>query len=175
MRPTAILAIVNEIVLRRPSVIVECGSGNSTVFAARALAQHAIAGRIDSIDHHPDWAALTTAAIERDNLQQWASVTTAPLKNGWYDVELVPDLQAIDMLVVDGPPAYDPEIALARQPALDHFATRLKAGAMVLLDDSWRSGEKWVLAEWQKRHGLSLDSQSGGYAIGTYAPSQAPP
>jgi hypothetical protein len=58
-------------------------------------------------------------------------------------------------------PEYDREIARSRQPALDHYATRLKAGAMVLLDDTWRAGEKSVPAEWQKSHGLSLDTQNG--------------
>lgn len=171
MRPPAILAIVNDIVVRRRSTIVECGSGNSTLFAARALAQHQIAGHVHSIDHHPDWANLTTAAIARDGLEQLASVTCAPLRDGWYDRRLLPTVKNIGLLVVDGPPAYSPTIARARLSALDHFIPSLAPGATIVLDDSWRKGERAVMAAWQARHGVRLLHQRGGYAIGTYQAS----
>jgi rhodanese-related sulfurtransferase len=168
MRPTAILAIVNDIVINRRTVIVECGSGNSTVFAARALAQHGIEGHIHSIDHHPGWATFTAEAIVREDLQRWASVTCVPLTHGWYDRKLLPSVEGIDLLVVDGPPAYSPATAMARQPALDVFGDKLAPGATVVLDDSWRKGEKRVIDAWRKHHGIELRHQRGGYARATY-------
>jgi SAM-dependent methyltransferase len=168
MRPIAILKIVNDIVVNQRRVVVECGSGNSTIFAARAMSQHDISGFIHSIDHHPGWAAVTSRALVRENLQQWASVTCAPLVDGWYDPTLVPDVQDVDMLIVDGPPAHDPEIATAREPALRHFIRTLAPGATILLDDSRRSGERRVLSAWREDYRVKLSHQRGGYAIGVY-------
>jgi len=169
MRPAAILAITGDIVTNRRRVIVECGSGNSTVFAARALAQHEISGHIHSIDHDRTWAHLTARAIIRENLQQWASVTCAELVDGWYDRDRLPVVDGIDLLVVDGPPAFGSKIQMAREPALDVFWDRLAPGATVVLDDSGRQGEKRVIAAWQERHGIEFRHQRGGHAVARLA------
>src|SRR6476646_2523828 len=152
MRPAAILAIVSDIVINDHHVILEFGSGNSTVFAARALSHHGIRGHVHSVDHDPAWAALTARAIARESLQPWASVTCAPLVDGWYDKLRLPTVEAIDLLVVDGPPAFERGTETAREPALDVFRERLSRNATIVLDDSWRRGEKRVMAGWQQRH-----------------------
>lgn len=165
MRPAAILAIASDIVINQRRVIVECGSGNSTIFAARVLSQHGIDGHVHSLDHDPAWADLTARAIARENLQPWATVTCAPLVDGWYDSTRLPVVDGIDLLVVDGPPAFDSEIEMAREPVLDVFWDRLAPGATIILDDSGRRGEKRVIAAWRERHGIELRHQRGGHAI----------
>lgn len=165
MRPAAILAIASDIVINRRRVIVECGSGNSTIFAARALSQHGIDGHVHSIDHDPAWADLTARAIARESLEQWASVTCAPLVDDWYDRDVLPDVRGIELLVVDGPPAYARAIETSRQPALDVFWDRLAPGATVMLDDSGRPGERRVIAEWEKHHGIEFRHRRGGHAL----------
>lgn len=165
MRPAAILAIATDIAINQRRVIVECGSGNSTLFAARVLAQHGIDGHVHSLDHDPAWADLTTRAIARESLQQWASVTCAPLVGNWYDRNLLPAVDGIELLVVDGPPAYSRDIETSRQPALDVFWNRLAPGATIVLDDSGRRGEKRVIDAWQKRHGIEFSHQPGGHAV----------
>jgi rhodanese-related sulfurtransferase len=165
MRPAAILAIATDIVINQRRVVVECGSGNSTLFAARALAQHGIDGHVHSLDHDPAWADLTARAIAREDLQRWASVTCAPLVDDWYDRELLPAVDGIELLVVDGPPAYDRKIETSRQPALDVFWGRLAPGATIVLDDAGRRGEKRVIAAWQERHGIEFSHEPGGHAV----------
>lgn len=165
MRPSAIVAIVSDMVVNERRVILECGSGNSTVFAARALSQQGQDGHIHSLDHDAGWTRVTAAAIAREHLGRWASVTHAPLRGGWYDVDMLPDLDGIELLVVDGPPAYAPGTETARQPALEVLWERLAPGATVILDDSWRAGERRVLAAWQRRYGLRFEQQPGGYAV----------
>jgi len=165
MRPAAILAIVSDIVINDHHVILEFGSGNSTVFAARALSHHGIRGHVHSVDHDPAWAALTARAIARESLQPWASVTCAPLVDGWYDKLRLPTVEAIDLLVVDGPPAFERGTETAREPALDVFRERLSPNATIVLDDSWRRGEKRVMAGWQQRHGIEWPDHRGGLAV----------
>lgn len=168
MRPTPILAIVNEIILNERQMIVECGSGNSTVFAARALSQGERNAHIYSVDHDPRWAMLTNTAIAREGLQSWASVTCAPLVDGWYDRTLLPQIEDIDLLVVDGPPAVKAGNETARLPALYEFSERLKPRATIVLDDCRRKGEKRVLAAWEKSYAVTFNEQRGGYATATW-------
>ena len=165
MRPAAILAVVSEIVINQRRTIVECGSGNSTVFVARVLAQHEIDGHVHSLDHDGDWAALTARAIGREQLERFATVTHAPLVDGWYDRTRVPACSDIDLLVIDGPPAYERGLEMAREPALDFFWDRLAPGATIILDDASRDAERQVMAAWQNRHRVRFRLQPGGHAV----------
>jgi predicted O-methyltransferase YrrM len=167
MRPSAILAIVSDIAINRRRSVVECGSGNSTVYAARVLAQHGVDGHVSSLDHDPRWAEQTARALERDGLERWATITYAPLVDGWYDRAWVPAVEAIDLLVVDGPPAWTPGTERAREPALDVFGERLGPGATIILDDAWRPGERAVIGAWERRHGLTFHVEPGRYAVAT--------
>jgi hypothetical protein len=168
MRPSAILAIVNDVALRRRRSVVECGSGNSTLFTARLMAQHKIEGHVHSIDHDARWATVTQEALRREGLAAWATVTHAPLLDGWYDVTALPgSIAVIDLLVVDGPPANVAELQRSRERSLDVFRDRLTADATIFLDDAHRRGEREVLASWHHRHGIALEHHPGGYAMVT--------
>jgi SAM-dependent methyltransferase len=173
MRPAAILAILNEIVINERRVVVECGSGNSTVFMARLFAQHQIDGHVQSIDHDRGWAALTAAALARDRLERFATVTYAPLVDGWYDRERLPTCEEIDLLVIDGPPAYARELARAREPALDAFWDRLAPDATIVLDDARRPAERNLIASWRRRWGVEFRHQPGGHAVARLTGSSA--
>jgi rhodanese-related sulfurtransferase len=164
MRPAAILAILNDIEIYDRRVIVECGSGNSTIFAARLLALRGV-GFVTTLEHDSLWAALTERLLERESLSQWARVVRAPLVDGWYDVTAIPALTAIDLLVVDGPPAWARHAREARAPALDYFADRLTDNSTVMLDDGWRRGERRVVDRWTETHSRRFRREPGGFAI----------
>ncbi|HEY6759187.1 MAG TPA: class I SAM-dependent methyltransferase [Baekduia sp.] len=169
MRPAAILAIMTDLTFRSSATIVECGSGNSTVFAARLLKAYGIPGHVHSLDHDEHWANLTRRALGREQLEDVATVIHAPLADGWYDQAMLPAVAGIDVLVVDGPPAHDRARARSREPALDRFRDQLAAGASIFLDDSHRSGEQQVVASWARRHGIRLEQRSGGFATARLA------
>jgi hypothetical protein len=67
----------------------------------------------------------------------------------------------IDLLLVDGPPAYAAGHALARYPALPVLGDRLASGATVVLDDAERPGEQEVLRRWERETGLDFDRRAG--------------
>jgi predicted O-methyltransferase YrrM len=155
------LAQLASIVLqKKPRLVVELGSGLSTIVIGSALRRNAC-GRVVAIDHDADYASKTKSAIAAQDLLDVAEVRTAPLAESasagvsWYATAQLVDLQDIDLLVVDGPPATDdPQ---ARFPALPYFWERLREGATVILDDASRAGETEVLTRWQQQYpGMAL-------------------
>ena len=151
MRPAGLVAVCNEIVHGSRTRIVECGSGVSTVVLARLLRERH-AGGLVALEHDRHWAALVQDHLRRETLDTIARVLHAPLQGEppWYGLaglEEVPD--EVDLLVVDGPPACDPDHGTRRAPALPRFAEQLVVGATVVLDDINRPGERKVIAGWE--------------------------
>lgn len=143
--------LVETILDNRPSAIVECGSGASTVLAAAALRRRAIPGHVTSLEHDATFADTTLRILRRHGLDEWATVRPVPLVDGphgrWYDPAALDRIGSIDLLVVDGPPASTGQ--LARYPALPTLHERLASACTVLLDDAFRADELEVLRRWQ--------------------------
>jgi predicted O-methyltransferase YrrM len=152
LNPTDLLALLHLVQRRRPALVVELGSGTSTVWLAYALER--IGGRIVSLDHEPAYAQKTRDLLRAHGLDAIAEVRDAPLKPitvgdadfNWYDVNALADLDGIDLLLVDGPPgSIGP---LSRFPALSVLRLRLAPGATVVLDDLSRADEQETLRRW---------------------------
>lgn len=168
MRPAAILGVLNDIAVNQRRRIVECGSGNSTVYIGRLLASlGSLDVQVHSLEHDARWADIIQAMLAREGLDALVSVVVAPLVDNWYQVHALPQLDDIDLLVVDGPPAYQRSLAAARAPALTYFGPALEKGATVFLDDADRKGERQVIAAWERESGLRFRLERGGYAVAT--------
>jgi predicted O-methyltransferase YrrM len=168
LRPDA-LRLVEELVGEGRATVVECGSGLSTVRIARALS----AGHVHALEHDPHWAATTRAALADEGLTEFATVIDAPLVDGWYDRAALERLPAegIELLLVDGPPAGEPEIERRRYPALPMLAGRLAPNAVILLDDADRPGERWALDRWLAELPIRLRPAPPGTALALYIPA----
>lgn len=142
-----------------PRVIVECGSGASTVLLARAC-ERAGRGHVWSLEHLPDMAIRTRAWLAEQELDRYATVIDAPLipqgpegpTRFWYAAEGLPDLP-IDMVVVDGPPGGAPG-SLARYPAGPRLFPRLSEHGAVFVDDANRPDERAMVLRWQQEFPL---------------------
>ena len=150
-----ILQLVDLIEERRPKLIVECGSGTSTLFAAKALQGIGVEGaRLVALEHLPYYAEETSRFVSDNGLDTLVEIRLAdlrPLAIGdeeyqWYDVATVNDLDGIDLLLVDGPPGS--EGRLARYPALPVLFERLNPGAIIMLDDARRPDEREIATRW---------------------------
>ncbi|HEY4095689.1 MAG TPA: class I SAM-dependent methyltransferase [Baekduia sp.] len=151
MRPAGLVMVCNDIVFGDRTRIVECGSGVSTIVLARLLRERG-AGSVVALEHDGAWAARVSDLLRREKLQPFARVVHAPLEGDplWYATAALGELpDAVDLLIVDGPPAYAPGEEHRRAPALERLAARLVEGATVVLDDLDRAGERAVLAEWE--------------------------
>lgn len=149
--PDFLLAVAEEIKSARPTAVLECSSGVSTVVAARCMQQNGH-GHVYSLENAPEFADKTRQLLQRYGLEEWATVIDAPLTSAsgdapWYSLEAVPaELPPIDVLVVDGPPATT--APLARYPALPRLAARLARSCVVFLDDASRDPERQTVARW---------------------------
>ncbi len=177
MRPAALVTILNELGLARRRTAVELGAGASTVFLARALA--AAGGRMVSVEHDAGWARAIGGLLADEGLDDVAQVVHVPLApwpgsapgaapepapaglaapERWYDAGALlaacPD--AIDLLVVDGPPGAAEPGVLARDPAAEVLAPRLADGVSVALDDADRPAERASAERWGRRLGFEL-------------------
>lgn len=147
--------VVRLIETRRPALVVELGSGLSTVVIALKLADLG-SGRLVSIDHEKNFSAATSRLLEAHGVAELVDLRIAPLVTYpqvvpdmlWYDTTVIDDLFDIDLLVIDGPPM--PIDPLIRGPALPFFKSRLAEDARIILDDAARDGEQAILKEWRR-------------------------
>ncbi len=152
MDPTGLLEVLYLIARKRPKVVLELGSGTSSIWIAYALEKDG--GRLISVDHETDFADRTRSLLELHEVNHLAEVRLAELSqlniNGeefqWYSVDAFRDLNEIDLLLVDGPPGSLGETA--RYPALHVLEPRLAPNAVVILDDANRPGEQGIVRRW---------------------------
>ncbi|WP_067505268.1 O-methyltransferase [Actinoplanes sp. TFC3] len=180
LNPTDLLELLHLIKLHQPRLVVELGSGTSTVWLAYALEK--IGGQLISLDHDSDYAARTREMLTAHGLSTVAEVRIAPLSEltadgrtySWYDVEQLTDLRNIDLLLIDGPPAATgPD---ARFPALHVLESRLASTATVVLDDVNRPDEQEAVRRWTESiAGLSAEPNLlGRHAVMSYSRSAVP-
>lgn len=146
--------LMRLILHEKPVEIVELGSGVSTIVMAYCLRKIGH-GRIQSFEHDSVFVEQTRKMLRQHGLDDIATVVYAPLVpqdnvNGrlWYDVSKLGVTSPIDLLFVDGPPRRSAQ--LARYPALDFFAEKLKPGSWVVLDDTDRKDEGLIAKMWSK-------------------------
>jgi predicted O-methyltransferase YrrM len=170
--PDFLSTLVREVQLSHPQIVVECSSGVSTVVLARALQLNG-RGHVFSLEHEALYAEKTRQELARHGLSDWATVIDAPLapcatdlgEKPWYTTQALPD-QAIDMVVIDGPP--ETTAPLARYPAGPILFPRLADQASVFLDDANRPAEREAVEHWLKRFpqlGLTQAPCEKGLAI----------
>lgn len=152
LSPSGLVWLTRHVANARPSTVVECGSGTSTVWSAMALRANGM-GHLTALDHNPEFAKRTRDALERHGLNEWATVVDAPLTAvqtprgpfDWYDIAHQ-EFGEIELLLVDGPPAATG--SHARYPALPVFAPHLADGAVIVVDDMVRSDEREAVGFW---------------------------
>lgn len=164
--------LVDHILRHRPGLVLELGSGASTVVMAEAL-RKAGGGRILSIDHLAEYAEETRRMLAFRGLEDVARVELRPLepfehgsleperqprkgnpeKKGkelrlWYETGFLDSVRpgSVDLLLVDGPP-HD-TCALARWPAFPVLRDKLSSDSTVILDDVAREDEAEIIRLW---------------------------
>ena len=152
--PDLLMVLVDLVITERPSLVVECGSGASTLWLALAMRRFEIDGRIIGLDHDPVFGGKTRDLLARHHVRDLAEVRDAPLESfslddetySWYARRAWEDLTGIDLLFVDGPPATTGH--QARYPALPLLIGSLSPVATVVLDDLVVPDMQKVLRLW---------------------------
>ncbi len=159
--PDFLHLLASEIFRCQPQLIVEVGSGTSTLIAAYCLKKMG-RGKILSLDHLEQYANITRQTIHSHDLENFAEVHFAPLrsyetegdKSCWYDREVLDGVEGIDMLIVDGPPQDVAE--RARYPAVPLLREKLHRDTVVLVDDGDREDESRIVSLWKEKYGLDF-------------------
>jgi predicted O-methyltransferase YrrM len=172
--PDFLLLLAEYVLQHKPTYIVECSSGASTIVLAQC-AQLNECGHILSLEHDAHYADKTRKLLIKQGLQEWATVIDAPLIdydfNGqhyhWYTLDRQIQHQRIDMLVVDGPPADLNDCA--RYPAGPLLLPLLNENGIVFLDDANRPDEQEAIQRWVREFaGLDIcshDCEKGAVSL----------
>ena len=147
---TGLLTLVADHILgAKPKLVVEFGTGASTLIIARAL-EMAGGGSLISFDQHQGFVEATRAWLAEHGLEaDLRAVPLEPSPDGWpglwYDHGPLPE--AIDLMLIDGPPwTLHP---FTRGAAATLFG-RIASGGTIMLDDAARPGERIVARRWRK-------------------------
>ena len=152
--PDFLVELSSHVAKSYPGVVVECGSGVSTLVVARSLQLNGF-GHLYSLEHIAEYGEKTRRELELHGLADWATVIDAPLVpqhiNGstyvWYSTRGL-TVNDIDMLIVDGPPEQPDK--LVRYPAGPMLFGKLRPGGAVFLDDASRTTEQLTVEKWQQ-------------------------
>lgn len=158
--------IVDAIEELRPATVVELGAGASSLVAAKALQMNG-GGQLHSFDQHAQFVKATSEWLNDFGVS--AQIRHAPLgaqardwPGAWYDLSDVPP--SIDLLIIDGPPwAIHPYVRGGAEVLFE----RLSPGAVILLDDAARPGERVVASRWRKRWPQIAFTRLSGGSKGT--------
>jgi len=163
-----------EAQLQPPRVVLECGSGESTVlFAALFASARANDERgmptVVSLDQSPDYAAGTRARIDACGWSHLVDVLVAPLDaDASYIISPAAMTAALgnrraDWIFVDGPAGY----RTGTVPSLAAFA---RTGTRWFLDDAFEPAYFAAVEAWSTWPGLRVDGIvpiGKGLAVGT--------
>lgn len=165
LRPYCLLYIINDILANNRESIIEFGAGVSTILLARLVRANSLKTRILAIDHDHHWTEKTRSRLQEEGLRECVDLVYAPLcatpmavdGSAWYDEQLIEDSigsRTFDLVLIDGPPAWEKSKGKARYPALPFVHKRLRRDSAIYIDDAHRSGERSVMERWTHNYNI---------------------
>ena len=154
---------------RRPKVVVEAGSGLSTILLADYYKQKKSDVRHFALENNISFGKKTKRWIENENV----FVLNAPLRKydvpgkgfiSWYDLTALEqeDVKDIELLVIDGPHALKEKNI--RYPAYPLLKDRLSPRTAILADDTKRPQDRAIMEAWAREGGFDIqyfDTEKG--------------
>ena len=152
--PDFLYSIINIIQKYKPNLIIEAGSGTSTLIVSYTLKKYNPKGKIISFDHNESFANKTKEEIKNHTLEKYSKIIYSDLieysdyKFSWYDINKIDFKKKIDLVIIDGPPSKLNK--LARYPAIPLLLKSMSDEAIIILDDARRKSEQEIIKKWQK-------------------------
>ncbi|MGP8291671.1 class I SAM-dependent methyltransferase [Vreelandella zhanjiangensis] len=166
--PDFLLRLHTWVCKKKPKLVVETGSGVTTLVIADALRQNGN-GKLISFEHLQEYADKTYETLREEELLCWVDLRVGALeewhgehlnpadakkKSRWYPLNLE-GISNAELLVVDGPPGNT--CLYSRYPALPAFFGCLAPTAEVWMDDANRKEEKDISEAWAERYGFEME------------------
>lgn len=136
----------------RPTLILECGSGQSTLHLARWAQGHA--ATLVTLEHLEIYAEATKRLVEGLPVD----LRCASLVQGFYDTE-VPN--GVEFALIDGPPG----AGVGRMKTFPRLWPHLASGFEVWLDDANRPHEQACLSAWKSEFPIAVREDHGGKGL----------
>lgn len=158
----------------RPKVILEFGSGISSVLLGYAIKQHGF-GHVYTLEHDLEYAEKTRSILKQHGLDSFVTILHCELidytidQNNWkwYNLEKLDSEIRVEMVVVDGPPYQVQD--KSRYPALKLLDKNIVKGGTLLVDDCRRGEDMEVVKLWLKEFshysGDWVDTEKGAYIL----------
>jgi len=177
MSPVTICHILNEIIIKKRSNIIEFGAGNSTVYIAKIIKSLGLQVKFYSVDSDEQWinqVAENLAALGvKDAVEfiyspvkdtgEYASALASSFK--WYDAGVLKQRtlsQEFDLIIVDGPTGS--LCPFSRYPAIPFLLNSLAGSYCIFLDDAGRIDESEILKAWAGLTGQKITEINKRYA-----------
>lgn len=162
---------VRVLLRRKPGLVVECGSGWTTLLIARCLEEMGH-GKVIAFEHATEFADRARRLLEGRGAGARAEVVHAPLEDrridgrawSWYGPGAESAVNApIDVLVVDGPPGH--LASRSRYPAVPLLREHLAPACTIVLDDGCREDERWIARQWARELDTEPQLVRGGKGV----------
>lgn len=170
-------ALLKRLDERQPKLIVECGSGNSTVLLNDWAARND--AKVISLEHEMEyftrtWRALEARDLDTDGLRFCPLEETSDdhFSYVWYGAKMEGLLRSLydgaraDFVLVDGPPG-----TVGRYGAMPALWPLLAEKWELWLDDYQRTHEQQVLDAWSAYYGGDKRSLTVGRGVGILSSS----
>tara|TARA_B100002003_G_C14014569_1_gene489451 strand:+ start:178 stop:993 length:816 start_codon:yes stop_codon:yes gene_type:complete len=166
-----IVSLINEV---KPRLIIEAGSGNSTLVSASFLKFHKF-GQLITLEHDKYYAKRTQDLILLNDLDAVAKVEYSPITNQhidnhlyqWYDISVLNNVELIDMMIIDGPPKMLVDDYL--YPVLPLFYSRLNDKSAILIYNGKRKTVERTINLWKIKYNditaKYIDMNRGAYLV----------
>lgn len=168
IKPFNLVCILNEIIINKRNKILEFGSGISTILMGRLIKNSGIDCKIISVEHDKSWIDFIKKYIDVEQIDGIVNIIHSPLTsckealedNQWYDKKILCanglNEGKFDMIIIDGPPAWEQSKQKARYPAFPFVFPKLCSRAIVYLDDVDREGEKLIIKKWEEDYQIKF-------------------
>ncbi len=167
LRPFCLAHIINDIIINSRNSIIEFGSGISTIMIGRLIKKNKLDTKIVSIEHDEGWVKVLSQILRNEQIDdvielQYIPLTTCKLaidNNDWYDLKILKDYtngKKFDMVIIDGPPAWEVNKSRARYPAVPFISNKLAKKFSIYLDDAVRAGEQDIIKLWESEYGVNF-------------------
>jgi hypothetical protein len=176
--PVGICHILNYITINQPRVIVEFGSGVSTIYISKLLKQNNLDIKFISVDHDENWIRIVKRWTESENILDRVQFLHSPLSEEltykgsrikWYNQDVLnKNLQkdSVEFLVIDAPPGDYP---YSRAGAFLYFQDQIsKASVNYFLDDAYRKEETEIVKSLGQQNLFLFDYCMGGKKKNTF-------
>lgn len=182
IRSSALVKILNDIIVNKKTNIIEFGGGISTIYIASLISNIDIDNKITfcSVDHNEDWINILKNILNKMNLSDKVKFVCAPLEKSslslekleWYSEKILDKQQfknPFDLILIDGPLAYTKELELSRYPAIPYLYNKklVSSNVSIYFDDIDRSGEEKIVTILEDKYGYKFirNYLEGGIAI----------